>query len=48
MVDIKDYLKYRSHQESREVPYGYIESPIYIPYGIYQSGIDGILIPIDN
>lgn len=45
MVDIKDYLKHRSHQESIELPYGYIESPIYFSY---QSGIDGILIPIYN
>lgn len=26
-VDIKDYLKYRSHAESIDLPNGYIESP---------------------
>ncbi|XP_031636474.1 uncharacterized protein LOC116349259 [Contarinia nasturtii] len=44
MVDIKEYLKHKSHLESIELPYGYIERPLYT----YQSGFDGILIPINN
>lgn len=46
MVDIKHYLKYRSHQESIELPHGYIESPYSYINITYQSGIYGYIIPI--